>query len=851
MTVPPPVNTVLLGDCLSHLRTLDSDSVDAVVTDPPYGLGTKEPTGQEIVDYIQGKALDTGGDFMGREWAIPSVETWKEVYRVLKPGAHCLVFAGTRAWDLMALGLRVAGFEFRDTIADLHPALVWLQGSGFPKGLDVGKAINKKKGAERAVVGIDPNHRSVSGVSYQGAYAGGNTGAPVLTAPATPEAKQWDGWNVALKPSWEPILVCRKPLSEKTVAANVLKHGTGAIHINACRVGTAKNVPTSAGRSTHSNAWGGDSLRHETGEEGGHNPNLGRWPPNATFTHSEECQPIGTKRVKLVGATAHRTGQGSGGTFVPQGSPHAGYKDDDGTETVEAWVCTENCPVCLLDAQSEALGIHPAGNTAVSECHHNGSVAFGNIGSIAHNPNTYKDEGGASRFFPQFEPFKYVPKVHTKERTQDGRLTNPHPCLHPDALVLTEDGYRQISAIEVGNRVYAADGRFHLVSHTTRHTYTKEHLYRIHVKGLSDDTLVTNNHPFLVWRPTRQGARVVSGQVAWVRAEDLRVGDYTMTPRLAESVETPIDLPTDPELWFLFGLYLAEGSLDTKGYLVFSLHQKETYFVDKMRQCYGASTVRTYPSKQSLSMNVFVFSKQAGACFKAWGGSGASKKRLAPVIWSLPQPLRRMIFQGWMAGDGGLIRNHWQAKTVSPDLAVHMMLLGESCGYKARVYRSMGTTKGIGTRLFKKTLPVYQLDFSKSDRLAGPVAVRYEDTDYTLRYVDSVGKESYCGEVVNLSVEGSPTFMTAIGMSHNTLKPLALLRWLVTLVTPPNGLVLDPFCGSGTTLQAAIELGFSALGCEKDPEFHKLSQDRLALVLQAQQDKTDARRGLSMLDDME
>src|SRR5690606_11258823 len=109
--------------------------------------------------------------------------------------------------------------------------------TGFPKSLDISKAIDKFFGAKRDAIGANPNHRPVSGVNYKGIYAGGNTGSPVITAPATPEAKQWEGWGTSLKPAVEPIILARKPLSEPNVAANVLKWGTGALNIDGCRIG--------------------------------------------------------------------------------------------------------------------------------------------------------------------------------------------------------------------------------------------------------------------------------------------------------------------------------------------------------------------------------------------------------------------------------------------------------------------------------------------------------------------------------------------------------------------------------------------------------------------------------------
>jgi site-specific DNA-methyltransferase (adenine-specific) len=180
-----------------------------VVTDPPYGLA-----------------------FMGKRWDydVPSVEVWAECLRVLKPGGHLLAFAGTRTQHRMAVRIEDAGFEIRDMIA-------WVYGSGFPKSLDVSKAIDKAAGVEREVVGISSTMNQKDSVSLKASKAHPEFGDRIpVTAPATPEAQQWAGWGTALKPALEPITMARKPLTG-TVAANVLEHGTGALNVDGCRVG--------------------------------------------------------------------------------------------------------------------------------------------------------------------------------------------------------------------------------------------------------------------------------------------------------------------------------------------------------------------------------------------------------------------------------------------------------------------------------------------------------------------------------------------------------------------------------------------------------------------------------------
>jgi site-specific DNA-methyltransferase (adenine-specific) len=214
---------LLVGNCLDTLKQLDNDSIDSVVTDPPYELG-----------------------FMGKSWDSTgiafNVDIWQECLRVLKPGGHLIAFSGSRTYHRMAVAIEDAGFEIRDQI-------MYVYGSGFPKSLDVSKAIDKAAKAERKVIGKGinaPNLRDVGAKSKAsigidklsfGQVTNAERLTTDITAPATKEAKQWQGWGTALKPAHEPMVLARKPLSEKTVAANVLQHGTGAINIDASRVG--------------------------------------------------------------------------------------------------------------------------------------------------------------------------------------------------------------------------------------------------------------------------------------------------------------------------------------------------------------------------------------------------------------------------------------------------------------------------------------------------------------------------------------------------------------------------------------------------------------------------------------
>jgi DNA modification methylase len=290
------VSQLLLGDCLEVMRTLSDCSVDAVVTDPPYGLADHPPkeVAACLAAWLAGEPYKPKGKgFMGKAWDawVPGPEVWRECLRVLKPGGHLLAFAGTRSMDLMSMAVRLAGFELRDSIGWAHdgggaPLLAWTYGSGFPKSLDVSKAIDKAAG--------------MLGAQSQGAnYAGGDYAPRDKTmrsdygykyAPATPEAQQWAGWGTALKPSWEPVILARKPL-EGTVAANVLAHGAGGINVDGCRVGTSKRVPASVSRKGLSDLDAGWGYKPLADVVNANNPNVGRFPAN--FIHDGSDEVVG------------------------------------------------------------------------------------------------------------------------------------------------------------------------------------------------------------------------------------------------------------------------------------------------------------------------------------------------------------------------------------------------------------------------------------------------------------------------------------------------------------------------------------------------------------------------------
>lgn len=250
---------IICDDMHSALSELEPESVDAIVCDPPYELG-----------------------FMGKSWDSSGVafspETWAACLRVLKPGGHLLAFGGTRTWHRIAVAIEDAGFDVRDSIA-------WMYGTGFPKSLDVSKAIDKLHGATRGAERPHPTNACQGGhwchcFENERGEAFSATKHPAATDPATDNARRWQGWGTALKPAFEPVIVARKPLIG-TVAKNVLAHGTGAMNIDGCRVSTdgAPKAKFPVGES-----YGASGYDHGIGgKREAHTEHLGRWPANVVL----------------------------------------------------------------------------------------------------------------------------------------------------------------------------------------------------------------------------------------------------------------------------------------------------------------------------------------------------------------------------------------------------------------------------------------------------------------------------------------------------------------------------------------------------------------------------------------
>ena len=319
-----------IGDCLDVLKEYPENHFDSCVTDPPYGL---EFMGKEWDKLAMPEPGNLGGFADGNKPSfervkhyLPAMQEWhklwaREVLRVLKPGACLLAFGGTRTFHRLTCALEDAGFEIRD-------CLMWLYGSGFPKSLDVSKAIGKAAGAEREVIGTKPGHDNFVGRTKHPGFSGDHR--PWMeneeaveryhnaTAPATPEAAKWSGWGTALKPAWEPIILARKPLIG-TVAENVLEYGTGGLNIDGTRIGidvVKSRKDGGFGANFMDDAWKPEPLSPCQ-------PHQGRWPANVILDEEAARQLDAQTGVLTSGKGPLRRGSTTGNSIGYGGQPQA------------------------------------------------------------------------------------------------------------------------------------------------------------------------------------------------------------------------------------------------------------------------------------------------------------------------------------------------------------------------------------------------------------------------------------------------------------------------------------------------------------------------------------------------
>jgi site-specific DNA-methyltransferase (adenine-specific) len=418
-----PLNTVVHGDCLEVLKSFPDDSVDSVVTDPPAGISFMGK------DFDNPDTYGVEGHTTRDKFIAWLTLVMKECLRVLKPGGHMLVWSIPRTSHWTATAVENAGFEVRDCIhhlKDRNPemrsflesltpeqlellyrsaptdgAVMHLFGQGFPKSLNISKAIDKMKGAQRRVIkegiGFDPSRQKANQFdSIIPSNVGINTASfkakiGEVTEPATPEAKQWDGWGTQLKPAVEMWWLVRKPIAAKNTVDQVLKTGTGAMNIDCNRVAAADGNPS--------------VLRRETARRTGTVPITGRTAAEAEAEGRIERR--GSPEVYMEDRPSEALGRFPANLILSHSPGCVKFESDP-----PYFECVPGCPVAALDDQSgdrRSAGDYP-------------SPASGRMGSTSFQPTQgqiYADAGGASRFFTNFEPdapFLYTGKAAKKDK---------------------------------------------------------------------------------------------------------------------------------------------------------------------------------------------------------------------------------------------------------------------------------------------------------------------------------------------------------------------------------------------------------------------------------------------------
>jgi len=265
---------ILCGDCREVMAGMKDNSIDSIVTDPPYGLSKEPDITEVLLHWLAGDEYrHNSKGFMGNTWDsfVPGPEYWRECYRVLKPGGYLLCFASSRTSDLMGISLRLAGFLSL-------PIIGWVTGQGFPKGANLSKQLDKSAGVSRKIVG------SAKGAGSDKTNSPGTYNRDYNdTAPATDAAKKWDGWyygKQSLKPSLEPILLSQKP-HEGRMVDNVIKYGTGAINIDGCRIKSEEYTINTWDNGAQ--PFGGGAGKPYSGRS-----RSGRWPANLIHDSSDE-----------------------------------------------------------------------------------------------------------------------------------------------------------------------------------------------------------------------------------------------------------------------------------------------------------------------------------------------------------------------------------------------------------------------------------------------------------------------------------------------------------------------------------------------------------------------------------
>jgi DNA modification methylase len=741
---------VLNGDNLELLKSFPDNHFDAVVTDPPYGLG-QEPNAVEVMHAWCNNGFHEvkGRGFMGKEWDafVPQPNFWREIFRVLKPGGHVLAFYGTRTYDWGVMAMRFAGFEVRDCIQ-------WLYGSGFPKSHNISKAIDKMYGAEREVV-ANPLLKKQTGQDAGKGLVGAKSRLDFITpTPSTEDAKEWDGWGSALKPANEPIVLARKPLEKGlSIAENVLKYGTGGINIDGCRVGNEGATKRSHqseypkkenGTEDRSGHWA--RVGHEIEEL-----NKGRFPANIILTHHPECVCRGLKKVKGSRCEKPSDCKTSTGAMADafkniQGDrPPRGFGDENNEETIEDWICIDggfiNSPCIYLDGYEISI-FNCQYYFEIIQRHR---VNSHNLATLyTHNKDKYS--------FWDYETFhdlgwKQLPSF---------RVYYQFLSHFYDVLVQTFQVYDKLSVQQCND---VLDALNHLLELLHNHVYQ-------HLDPLSNES------------------------------------DYypdNLVKHILENKE-------------FYSLFLNKISYRNADILFQELEQND--FRDNILENKIFEDFLSYLTKMELNNSCILHLRQMLFCLSLqinFSNQIYYKKFELPTC-----PIRIMDEQSGTTKSGKVKDDKLGYEGHSNTSFIRGI---------SNASNQHGDTGGA-SRFF------YCAKASKSERNKGLEGFEQKENKHS-----TYGIHSDEGLIHNgRNPENRSRTMSNF---HPTVKPVKLMQYLVRLITPADGIVLDPFCGSGTTGIACKLQGIRFVGMEQDAEYCKIAEARINNWDDAEEDEIE------------
>jgi len=677
------------GDCLKTLKTLPDCSIDSIVTDPPYELG-----------------------FMGKTWDNSGIaynqDLWAECLRVLKPGGHLLAFSGSRTYHRMTVAIEDAGFEIRDQI-------MWLYGSGFPKSLNVSKAIDKAAG----LLEHEASAFTVAGRTDK------NLPSPVTKGyvppkPQHPEAQRWQGWGTALKPAHEPICVARKPLTG-TVASNVLEWGTGALNIDGCRIGTEGGTRRDGKADTPNDAGWGNMKGHGIAEL-----NAGRWPANVIHDGSDEVL-AGFPNSK-GGAYPAKRGQDVNTSFASGQETEGGYR---------------------------AMG----------------------------------DDGSAARFF-----------FSTKGDYDEGLWHDLN--LHPETANIAEPHLSQPERNDASVLVHvlnlALQEALRCVGLSVERSMT---VTANESKQIVESVMqATQSIAAKFWLGSSLESITLSSNHAKVVATHEPTGITTITTSLRKS-----DGYAEPVTFSITPTFSGHGEKASSGksFIYCAKASKsernaglEPCRCDKLSA--WAKEDQPAPPQAGTELLAKRDTDASGTPLSDDSEWNTSLSGKGPTDWS-PMAIKSTTSTTTNS------TTDWKTSNSSAPLNTSASTRGAN----------LGTVSGGNLATFA----------GSSSQSEPSIGISAERAGHSTGDADPATS----AESLPASNKGNLFCPKCGGLKggHPTVKPLALMRYLVKMVTPPGGTVLDPFLGSGSTAVAAILEGFDWIGCEMTEDYWPIIEARV------------------------